>query len=62
MDIVPPTDSGNQSSFPIAAYAERYADEVGRSQEWDYYSINTNAGRSYYGSTIPWGWKYFHRR
>jgi hypothetical protein len=49
MDIVPTTDGGNQSSFPNATYAERYTDEVGGAQEWDFYNITTNNGRSYFG-------------
>ena len=50
LDIVPPTDGGYQASFPSASYAERFTDGVSIFQEWDYYSLTTNAGRMYYGS------------
>ena len=50
LDIVPPTDGSHQASFPNATYAERYTDGVSILQEWDYYSLTTNAGRVYYGT------------
>lgn len=52
LDIVPPTDGGQQSSFPDATYAERYTDEPTNAIEWDYYAL-TNLGRIYYGSYVP---------
>ena len=49
LDIVAPGNGGHNSSFPNAAYAERYTDETGGAQEWDYYRITPNAGRTNYG-------------
>jgi hypothetical protein len=49
MDVVAPSDGGHGSSFPNAAYAERYTDEPAGAQEWDYYSIPPSLGQSYFG-------------
>lgn len=53
VDVVLPTDGGHQSSFPTAAYAERYTDEPNNLLEWDYYSLTNNLGRYYFGSYVP---------
>jgi hypothetical protein len=49
MEVVPPSDGGQGSSFPDAAYAERLTTEATGVQSWSYYRIVTNEGRRYYG-------------
>jgi len=49
LDIVSPTNGGNQSSFPNASFCELYTDEVAGTQEQEYYQIAPKLGRFFYG-------------
>ena len=53
MDVVLPTDGGQDASFAGAAYAERTTRESDGSQSWSYFRIIPVLGRSYLGFFDP---------